>query len=106
MEVHQNVTTDDGHWLAVEPRQDGANGFAIGGWVELRAGDLRLTRELTIGGGHAGGTSGPLHFGLGQATEAEVRVIWPDGMASDWIRLAAGQRLRLWRNGEDLRVAR
>lgn len=105
MEVHQNVTEATGHWLALEPRQDGPNGFAIGGWVELRAGKLRLTRELTVGGGHAGGKAGPLHFGLGPATEAEVRVLWPDGTASDWTTLAANQRARLWRDGTALRVA-
>jgi len=41
-------------------------------------------REITVGGGHAGGQSGPLHFGLGDAETARVRVIWPDGSVSKW----------------------
>ena len=36
-------------------------------------------REITVGGGQAGGSLGPSHFGLGGLTAAEVRVIWPDG---------------------------
>jgi hypothetical protein len=52
-------------------------------------------REVTVGGGHAGGQSGPLHFGLGAETAAEVRVIWPDGTATGWQRLDAGQIARI-----------
>ena len=36
-------------------------------------------RELTVGGGHIGGQLGWVHFGLGPADGAEVRVQWPDG---------------------------
>jgi hypothetical protein len=43
------------------------NGHAVGAWVELRRGDGVAAREITVGGGHAGGTAGPVHFGLGAA---------------------------------------
>ena len=39
-------------------------------------------QHLTIGGGHAGGQALPLHFGLGDATEVEVTVEWPNGQLS------------------------
>ena len=42
-----------------------------------------------VGGGHASGQLGWLHFGLGNAADAEVRVIWPGGTADDWQRLDA-----------------
>ena len=45
-------------------------------------------REITSGGGHAGGQLGWWHFGLGDDPQAEVRVIWPDGSASDWAKVA------------------
>lgn len=86
-----------GNWLTVEPRQAGANGHAVGAWVEVRAPALQR-QELTIGGGHAGGQLGPLHFGIGAATSAEVRVIWPDGTAGNWTRVAAGERAVLRRD--------
>ena len=68
-----------GHWLAVQLEQDGANRDAIGAWVEVTAGDRVMRREVTVGGGHAGGQLGWIHFGLGDAESASVRVIWPDG---------------------------
>ena len=45
-------------------------------------------REVTVGGGHAGGQLGPIHFGLGSADEARVRVTWPDGEVGDWMDVA------------------
>ena len=68
-----------GHWLAVRLQQDGANRDAIGAWVEVTAGDRVMRREVTVGGGHAGGQLGWIHFGLGDAESASVRVLWPDG---------------------------
>jgi len=78
-----------GHWLAIEVRQPGPNRNAIGGWLEARIGDLTARRELTIGGGHAGGQLGPVHVGLGPATSAEVRITWPDGEVGPWQRVDA-----------------
>ncbi|WP_172293251.1 CRTAC1 family protein [Pseudoruegeria sp. HB172150] len=84
MEVWQNATAGGGNWVDVELRQNGSNTRAIGAWVELRdTSGIRL-QELTVGGGHASGTAVPLHFGLGQAGSAEVRVTWPDGKVSEW----------------------
>lgn len=92
MEVWQNATEGTGAWLAVDPRQEGPNARAVGAWVEVRAGGRVQAQEVTVGGGHGGGQAGPLHFGLGAESEAEVRVIWPDGVASDWVQAAAGKR--------------
>jgi hypothetical protein len=68
-----------GRWLALDLEQDAANRDAIGAWVEVTAGNRTMRREVTIGGGHAGGQLGWIHFGLGDANAASVRVIWPDG---------------------------
>ena len=46
-----------------------------------------MRREITVGGGHASGQSGWWHFGLGEAAEAELRVLWPDGATGDWQRV-------------------
>jgi enediyne biosynthesis protein E4 len=80
-----------GRWLAVVPRQAGPNRDAIGGWVQVRSAGRVVEREVVIGGGHAGGQLGPLHFGLAGAAEAEVRVIWPDGTDSGWRRHPANR---------------
>jgi hypothetical protein len=73
-----------GHWLAVELVQAGTNPDAIGAWIEVRTGDAVQRHEVVVGGGHLGGTLAPIHFGLGPATKADVRVRWPDGTTSDW----------------------
>jgi enediyne biosynthesis protein E4 len=104
MEIWQNATPMTGTWLEVEPRQKGTNTRAIGSWVEVRVGDAVQSQELTIGGGHVSGHAGPLHFGLGAAESAEVRIIWPDGTASEWQEVPPGQVSILQRDGAAFRI--
>ena len=80
-----------GHWLGLRVEQTGPNRDAIGAWLEVRAGETTTQRELTIGGGHLSGQLGWVHFGLGSATTAEVRVQWPDGEAGPWIHVPADE---------------
>ena len=93
-------TGDAGNWLAVEPRQGAPNNRAIGSWIEVRLGSETIRTEVTIGGGHAGGELGPLHFGLGEATHAAVRVIWPDGVEGPWHDVEANRIVRVDREAE------
>lgn len=105
LEIWRNATPDVGGFVAVTPRQDGPNGFAIGAFVEVRAGGRVQVQELTVGGGHVGGQAGPLHFGIGDAAQAEIRVIWPDRTTSPWEQVPAGSRVETWR-GRDRVVLR
>jgi hypothetical protein len=50
-----------------------------------------LRRELTIGGGHAGGQLGWVHFGVGTPVGADVRVLWPGGENRPWLRVPANE---------------
>jgi enediyne biosynthesis protein E4 len=96
LEIWQNTTPDSGHWLAADLRAPGGNSHAVGAFVEVKLPDGRiLTQEHTVGGGHASGDAGPLHFGLGAADHVELRVIWPGGAASDWTAVQADRVLRL-----------
>ena len=87
MEVWQNVTQGAGHYLAVSVAQEGVNRRAVGARVELLTNRGLQVQEITIGGGHGSGKDVPLHFGLGDAVKAQLRVVWPDGEASDWLEL-------------------
>jgi hypothetical protein len=80
-----------GHWLAVRLVQAAPNRDAIGAWVEVRADGRTTSSEVIVGGGHVGGQLGWIHAGLGAATEAEVRVTWPDGEAGPWRPVSADQ---------------
>jgi enediyne biosynthesis protein E4 len=90
--VWRNIGTgniDEGGWLAVRLHQEGSNPDAIGSWVQVRLGSRVVEREVTVGGGHAGGQLGWIHLGLGALPEVEVRVIWPDGDKGKWVDVEA-----------------
>ncbi len=82
-------TGESGAWLEVKLAQDGINRDAIGAVVEIKRGAVVERHEITSGGGHASGSLGWLHFGLGADDAAEIRVLWPDGTAGDWQKLPA-----------------
>ena len=78
-----------GHWLQLRLKQPGANRDAIGAWVEVDLGGRVVREELTVGGGHASGHLGWMHFGLGAATSVKLRVQWPFGDWGPWHTVAA-----------------
>lgn len=94
-QIWRNTTESPNHWLALTPTQTAPNTDAIGAWVEVKMQDHIQRREITVGGGQAGGNLGPAHFGLGDLTQAEVRVIWPDGTEGAWQTLKADAAYRL-----------
>ncbi len=97
LELYENTTEATGNWLQVDLSQTGTNRDAVGAFVELRTDNRLWTQEVTIGGGHAGGSLGPVHFGTGEASELELRVIWPDGLIGEWQTVGPNQRLSVVR---------
>ena len=96
--IYRNVGAGDasqpapmGHWLEVALDQPAPNVDAIGAWLDVRVGKRTVTREITVGGGHASGKLGWIHVGLGDADRADVRVQWPDGDTGPWMTLKADQ---------------
>ncbi|MFM7307012.1 MAG: CRTAC1 family protein, partial [Actinomycetota bacterium] len=97
VEVRRNVgdgtaslPTVTGNWLALRVRQPAPNTQAVGAWVEVRFDGRVVSREITVGGGHASGDNGFIHVGLGKATRAEVRVTYPGQTAGAWQPVEAG----------------
>ena len=104
LEVYQNISSDAGDWLSVRLKDTGRNVDAVGAVIEVKSGARTYVREVTVGGGHAGGVAVPEHFGLGAlGTEARsrvaVRVLWPDGTQGGWFDAEANQTVTLGRNG-------
>ncbi|MEP2783453.1 MAG: CRTAC1 family protein [Pseudoruegeria sp.] len=91
LEMYENTTSTTGHWVLLSITQPAPNTRAIGAFVEVRTTERVHLRELTVGGGHAGGDAAPLHIGLGKALSADLRVIWPDGNVTDWTPLPMNQ---------------
>jgi enediyne biosynthesis protein E4 len=88
-QVWRNTGAGSGNWLGVMVKQPGINPDAAGAWIEVTRGDAVMRREMTVGGGHAGGQAGWWHWGLGEAATASVTVSWPDGGSSSWTGLDA-----------------
>ena len=94
-----DASADMGNWVALQIEQEGANRNAVGAFLEVRVADRTQLKEITVGGGHAGGKAVWHHFGIGVAERAVARVQWPDGEWSSWVRLFANQHARI-RRGE------
>ncbi|MEP2531311.1 CRTAC1 family protein [Shimia sp.] len=100
LEIYRNVSEGTGAWASVSLEWKSPNRNAVGAWIEVKTGARVMSREITVGGGHAGGTAGPEHFGLGSVEHAAMRVIWPDGVTSDWADLPLNAYSTLTRNGD------
>ncbi len=90
-----------GNWVELKIEQGGANRDAVGAWVEIRTNDRTQLREITVGGGHVSGTLGPVHFGLGGADNARVRITWPDGEVGPEIDVDANSLYEIVRGEPD-----
>jgi tetratricopeptide (TPR) repeat protein len=80
------------HWQVIRPRATTATGdqrinsFGIGGEIELRSG-LHLQKQVI--------TSPIVHFGLGDATGADlVRITWPNGVLQAEFDTKADQAIK------------
>jgi hypothetical protein len=83
---NQGSKTDWGHrpmgnWVGIELKNGKTNVSAIGAKISVKTGNVNQSRTVQIGGGHASGQAGFIHFGLGVAERAKIRVQWPNG---DW----------------------
>jgi hypothetical protein len=85
--------TKANHWLQLKLNQPAGNRDAVGAWVEVKLkddkGERVIRQELTVGGGHASGQIGWMHFGLGTAQDVQVRVQWPQAGWSEWMSAKA-----------------
>ena len=97
VEILHNRSPAGGHWLQVMLRQEEANRNAIAAWIEVSAAGRIQRHEVVIGGGHVSGQAGWIHFGLGAAEDAEIRVQWPDGTWSPWQHTGANRFLLIER---------
>jgi len=89
------------NWLAIELLQTENNRQAIGARIEIITDDLTQVRTVSVGGGHASGSNGFMHVGLGDATRAAVRVRWPDGSWSTAYSVVANRHATLERNATE-----
>jgi len=94
MRLLRNDGGNKNHWLEIHlvgaRHQD-----ALGTRVHVEAHGQRQMRQRQSGGSYLSSHDPRLHFGLGQATQARVEVIWPDGQQQTLESVAANQILRI-----------
>ena len=95
--LFENVYGDAGNWIALRLEGVTANRAAIGARVRVTAGGVTQTQEVGGGYGHYGAQDDlVLHFGLGDACEAEIEVRWPDGtLTVEQFTLPGGHRFAI-----------
>ena len=91
-----------GRWLSLELRGGAdVNAAAVGSKVYVTSGDMTQLQEARVGSGLGGNNQAALHFGLGAASSAHLRIVWANGDECEIAGVAANQRLRigLWAYG-------
>ncbi|MCP3056107.1 FG-GAP-like repeat-containing protein [Aurantimonas marianensis] len=92
-----------GNFLQIALGQKDQNRAALGAKLAVRVGTKTINRTVQVGGGHASGSAGFVHVGLGTAERAEVRVQWPDGEWSHPYRVFANNFVLIDRGAADAR---
>ncbi|HXY40001.1 MAG TPA: ASPIC/UnbV domain-containing protein, partial [Vicinamibacteria bacterium] len=83
------------HWLELRLRGTKSNRMGLGARVTLRAGGLQQIREVSTAGSIFSGSDARVHFGLGDATQAQVEIRWPSGTVQALRNLPADRLLEV-----------
>ena len=88
--------------VALEPEEEEeeavippVNRDAVGARVYVTADGVEQLQTVTLGSGLGGNNQLALHFGLGAALSAELRILWSNGVECSFAAVPANQRLRL-----------
>lgn len=83
------------HWIKVRLEGVKSNRSAIGARVVTRYGGKAQAQEVMSGCSFLSSNDPRLHFGLGEATSAEIEVRWPSGLVEHITSVAANQLVTL-----------
>jgi len=91
-----NETTPRGHWLEIQLQGVKSNRDGIGARVAvLREGQKPLWGRAHTDGSYLSASDVRVHFGLGETSEAQVLVEWPDGSKEMWDHVRADALVKL-----------
>lgn len=83
-EVWMNRSPGANHWLEVKLRGTRSNRDGIGGRIKVVSKSGTQYNHMTTSVGYASSSAGPVHFGLGSDTTADlVEIHWPSGIVEE-----------------------
>ena len=93
--LFRNVSETGNHWLELDLEGTTSNRDGIGARVLVTANGKTQLREQDGGYHRWSQDSQVLHFGLGAATEASIRVEWPGGVVDTFDNVGADSLYRI-----------
>ncbi len=94
-EIWMNESPANNHWLEFKLQGTKSNRDGIGARIKVVTKSGAQYNHMTTSAGYASSSAGPVHFGLGRNTSADlVEIRWPSGIVQQ-MRDVAGDRIVL-----------
>jgi hypothetical protein len=95
-EIWINDSPNSNHWLALELQGVRSNRDGIGARIKVVAGGTSQYDQRCFAAGYASSSAGPVHFGLGPHSSAElVEIRWPSGIIQQLKNVPADRLLKI-----------
>ncbi|MGH9586547.1 MAG: CRTAC1 family protein [Acidobacteriaceae bacterium] len=95
-EIWMNDTKNSNHWLDIALRGTKSNRDGIGARVKVVSKSGAQYNHMTTSVGYASSSDGPVHFGLGPDTRADlIEIWWPSGTTQTLRDIKADQILHI-----------
>jgi hypothetical protein len=95
-EIWMNRSEKSGHWLDVALRGTKSNRDGIGARIKVVSKSGTQYNHMTTSVGYASSSDGPVHFGLGADSRADlIEIHWPSGVVQTLRDVAADQILKV-----------
>ena len=102
--LYRNESTNDNHYLGVRLEGAAPNHLGIGARITVTTADGTQIRDLGGRNNYVSHDPFEVHFGLAEATVADVEVRWPDGTMSTSEDVSANQLLTIRQQATNLRL--
>jgi hypothetical protein len=94
-ELWLNTSPEPAHWLEVKLQGTRSNRDGIGAVIKLSSKSGTQYNHATSAVGYASSSAGPVHFGLGPDTTADLEIRWPSGSVQRLSGVAADRVLKV-----------
>lgn len=91
-EIWMNESPEKNHWLELKLQGTKSNRDGIGARIKVVSKHITQYNHVSFTAGYASSSAGPVHFGLGQDTSADlVEIHWPSGIVQELHNVPADQ---------------